>query len=591
MRQSERSAWHYIKRYKLNSLLIKNFLCVISCVTLPMMLLVYICFDRFNESMNFRMMEANEEILQKSEIVTDNILNSVADILEQLSSQEEIVNVIQASVLNSQYNENVEKLSAQIQKYTQMNEYIKGTYIYSEVNGQMIERHKSNVSESFKGKGKWYYIFKKVPMESMYILVDDKEGLLFCQPIFDETKRSVGVVVFSVDLWKIRDILEKDGNVQNGIFYIVAIDGSIIYSNQLDFFQLTESERNRDKDDINRVKSGETLLINGGTSRFISVVDSAYKGWKYALIVERPMYEKEVGILRSFLLTSVIAGVIISALISYFITVITYLPVKKILDVIEEPRKYLDEKHETKNSNELLYIIANILSNVSSKHQMHVELEERLIALKWAQSQALQFQIDPHFLYNTLETIKWSAIEDMGAGNRTSKMITKVARLYRIGLEADNTILTLERELEYLKLYTEILQMRFGEKVHVVWNIDKELLGCKVIKLCIQPLVENAINHGLRLKQYKGTIIVSAFREQNKLYISVEDDGVGISEEHMEELEEMINLQYGASKHAVGLRNVNVRIKLLYGDDYGVTLSRRSQGEPGTKVMLVFPYV
>lgn len=195
------------------------------------------------------------------------------------------------------------------------------------------------------------------------------------------------------------------------------ISGQAIYCNQPRYFSLSERQQNRYRDAIGQVKPGESRMLLGESRRFVSVVESASKSWRYALITEQPQYAEETGVLSDFLISSVGISLLTGLLAAYVITFVTYRPVKKIVEVIEKPQQYRAAPQLGRESNELLYITSNILNTLNSKKQMHAELEKRMESLRMAQSLALQFQIDPHFLYNTLETIKWSAIEEMGMGN------------------------------------------------------------------------------------------------------------------------------------------------------------------------------
>ena len=326
----------------------------------------------------------------------------------------------------------------------------------------------------------------------------------------------------------------------------------------------------------------------------ISMAGSAHKSWRYALVTDVPTYEEEAKTIRVFLVSSIVLGIFASIIAAYIITFITYRPVKKILGVILEPSLHWNDE-ATKESNELLYITSNILNTLNAKEQMSLELEKRVRALRQSQFRALQFQIDPHFLYNTLETIKWSSVEALGLGNKVSKMLTRMAVFYRAALENDDMIIPLKKELEFLKLYIDIVGIRFGENITFQWEIDESLLDCNVIKMCLQPLVENAINHGLRPRSYRGNIIIRAYREEERMFIEVRNDGEGMSESTVRSLNQKFRTGVGFEENKVGLRNVNERVKLIYGKEYGVYLDCiREQKEPDAvesnmRVIIIFP--
>ena len=149
-------------------------------------------------------------------------------------------------------------------------------------------------------------------------------------------------------------------------------------------------------------------------------------------------------------------------------------------------------------------------------------------------------------------------------------------------------------ELNFLKLYIEIVSIRFGDSIQFHWDIDESLYDCNVIKMCMQPIVENAIQHGLRPKNYLGNITVSAWYEEECLRICVEDDGLNLNQTELDKLNEKLKTGTGFEESKVGLRNVNERIKLIYGKKYGVSISNvlsEGEGKPvgGVRVVLTFP--
>lgn len=594
--KKQKSAWAYIKGYKFNSLLIRNMAYIFVLVAVPLLLVVSLNYEKFNDEVNERMMDMNDELLQKNAVVADNIMQDILNILEEISHRSDIMDVVQAEANDGAYHNKVVKARALLEKYTLSNNYIESAHIYSDLNQMVVNKVGSQNLKKEKDKEKWYYIHKSVPMDEPYFLVNDQNSIFACQPLLTQEGQRAGVFVLDVRLQKIRDLLESEEVSQRGMFFIVDISGSVMYCSDLEYFSLSEEKKLDYTGAIARVKPGESKLVAESGGIIVSVMESTHKSWKYALVTERPAYTEEVQTIENFLFSSVFVGVFTSILGACIITLITYRPMKKIINVIENPQIHWDEE-ASKESNELLYITSNILNTLNAKEEMSKELEMRVQNLRQAQFRALQFQIDPHFLYNTLETIKWNAIEEMGFGNKTSKMLTKMARLYRAGLENDDVIITLKEEIEFLKLYIDIVQIRFGDAITFHWDIDERLQDCMVIKMCLQPLVENAINHGLRPKSYRGNITISAYEQKEKLYISVTNDGEGMSEKDIRELNRKFRTGIGFDGNKVGLRNVNERIKLIYGTEYGVHLGctesnvlNGSDTVVDTWVVITFPY-
>ena len=597
MRERQKTAWPYVKGYKFNSLLLKNFSYVFVLVTLPLLLVLAINYNNFRDVVNNRVMDMNEELLLKNAVVTDNIFVSLLDTADRMAQLNEVVEVVQSKDTDAAYYNSVDEVIKLVKANTMSNNLITSSYIYSDVNEMLIDSNTALHIGQISPKAKWYDIHKKEPMVFPYIMVNHAESIFVCQPIWSGKGQRSGLLVLDVEFQQIRQLLEAQELDRQGIFFVMDISGQTIYCNEQAYYKWDEDTTNEYRDDIAQVGVGETCLFAEHGQRIVSVMKSQHKSWQYAFVTELPDYKEEMGAISGFLITSVLVGLFSSLIVAYLITILTYRPIRKIMNVINNPQLHWNEKEATKQSNELLYITSNILADrgeAEADEEVSEELEERIRALRQAQFRALQFQIDPHFLYNTLETIKWSAVEEMGLGNKVSKMLTKVARLYRLGLENDDVIVTLKEELEFLKLYIEIVRIRFGDSIRFHWSIDENLQNCNIIKMCLQPIVENAIQHGLRPKNYLGNITISASYRDGCLCICVDNDGEDMSKREMDTLNQTLKTGSGFEESKVGLRNVNERIKLVYGKEYGVSVKRdRAETDPeeqaNVRVELTFP--
>ena len=542
-------------------------------------------------------MDTNEELLQKNAVVTDNIFAGLLETADRIAQLPEIVDVVQTEDTGTTYYSDVEEVIKLMSTNTLSNNLITSSYIYSDVNEMLIDNSTALHIDQISPKAKWYDIHKEEPMFFPYIMVNHTDSIFVCQPIWSGRGQRCGLLVLDVELQQIRQLLEAQELEHQGIFFVMDISGQTIYCNEQDYSKWNESISKELENDIAQVGAGETMMFAEHGERIVSVMKSQHKSWQYAFVTELPDYKEEMGAVSGFLLTSVLVGLISSLIVAYIITVLTYRPMRRIMNVIKNPRLHWNEQEATKQSNEMLYITSNILADrgePEADEEASEELEERIRALRQAQFRALQFQIDPHFLYNTLETIKWSAVEEMGLGNKVSKMLTKVARLYRLGLENDDVIVTLKEELEFLKLYIEIVRIRFGDSIQFHWDVDDRLQDCNIIKMCLQPIVENAIQHGLRPKNYLGNITISAQYRNECMCVCVDNDGEDMTDQEMDALNKTLKTGSGFEESKVGLRNVNERIKLVYGKKYGVSVSRNrvgtdSEAPANVRVELTFP--
>lgn len=216
--------------------------------------------------------------------------------------------------------------------------------------------------------------------------------------------------------------------------------------------------------------------------------------------------------------------------------------------------------------------------------QIHTLIEEsykKELDRKISELNLLQEQINPHFLYNALSSISVLA---MGNGDKAaSRAILYLSDFYRITLSKGKQDITIREELNLLESYLKIQRMRFDDSIEVEYELDESLLDVHVVKLTLQPIVENAIHHGRDDDSEVFHILIRLFEEQGKTVFEVIDDGCGMDPEKLMELQNSMNRSEGG----YGLRNVNIRIKLQYGSQYGVYIE--SERGFGTKIRIEFP--
>ena len=202
--------------------------------------------------------------------------------------------------------------------------------------------------------------------------------------------------------------------------------------------------------------------------------------------------------------------------------------------------------------------------------------------------QALQAQINPHFLYNTLDSIIWMA--ESGKNEEVVQMTSALAKLLRQSISNEDEIVTVEREIEYTRNYLAIQKLRYRDQLEYIIDIDEEVLHRKIVKLVIQPLVENAIYHGIKYLDGKGMILILGEIRDGKVVITIRDNGVGMDEETLkhilEKKPEPKEKQRKKTSH-VGVYNVQNRLQLYYGKEYGLVYE--SMPGMGTGVSVIIP--
>lgn len=254
----------------------------------------------------------------------------------------------------------------------------------------------------------------------------------------------------------------------------------------------------------------------------------------------------------------------------------------------------MDERVDESSRDELGQLASSInnmcerLKNFIEKSYINeLKDKEHEIREKQAELKALQMQINPHFLFNTLEAIKINAL--IGEKADTAEMIRILAGIFRWNVRNDESIVTLEEELIYAMSYLELQQIRLKDRLRIIYEIDDEVKPVRVIKLILQPVIENAVAYGIESKTGEGTITLSAVRENGLVIIHVKDTGPGMSAEKLESIRFGIYGSMGSgSSYRIGLRNVNERIRMFFGEAFGLEIYSLL-GE-GTDVRLTLPW-
>ena len=205
--------------------------------------------------------------------------------------------------------------------------------------------------------------------------------------------------------------------------------------------------------------------------------------------------------------------------------------------------------------------------------------------LRIAEFNSLQAQINPHFLYNTMDMINWLAVQ--GRTSEISNAVQNLSRFYKLTLSRKKSISTIAQEEEHVSIYVNLQNMRYHNSIQFISDIPDELMEYTIPKLTLQPVVENAILHGILEKDNKeGTIVLTAWMEDQDIVLLISDDGVGIPPDKMPTILSGTG-QSSSGGTNIAIYNTHRRLQLLYGEDYG--LSYTSEPGKGTEVLLRIP--
>jgi len=373
---------------------------------------------------------------------------------------------------------------------------------------------------------------------------------------------------------------------KRGYIYIIDEYGNMVYHPQQQMIYAGLKTENA-IDALTR-EPGSYFDDHTGEKRIMTVKDVGHSGWKIVGISYVDELVANRKYFNGFILLITLFAIAFEILASFFISAKISRPIKLLetqmkrletgdFDISVEVKGEGEVKQLSKAFNIMVARIKMLMEQIITEQE-----EKRKSELK-----ALQAQINPHFLYNTLDSITWMNENENYEG--VSVMVAALARLFRISLSRGNEIISIGDELEHVKSYLTIQKVRYGDKFDYSIDADSTLLSRKTLKLILQPIIENAIHHGVSPLNEKGIIKISVSSESDKILFQVSDNGYGITPEILSELLVQESTSYhGSGSSGVGLKNVNERIKLCYGEEYGLEIL--SEVDVGTTVNIRIPY-
>ena len=395
------------------------------------------------------------------------------------------------------------------------------------------------------------------------------------------TREVVGVMLIDLNYRSIERIFEDVQMGKGGYIYLIDAENNFIFHPQQqlinaglryeytgEIFEGTEDRYVRFKD----------------KNRIYMLDDSDVTGWSAIGVVNTTEIISNRGYINAYYIVLAVISIVFAALSAIIISTNITGPIKNLESVMHRVEEGdLNVRAEIESDNEIGHVSKTFNSMVNRvKLLMESEISKEEAKRK-SEILALQAQINPHFLYNTLETIIWMSAK--GKNDEVVQVTSALAQLFRSSISRDESLVRLAVEIEHVESYLTIQKMRYKDKLHYSIDISEEMGSLMVPKLILQPIVENAIYHGLKPLSKGGDVMISAKRRRGELVITVEDSGVGMSTEKMESI-----LQSEESDSiGIGVQNVNDRIKLVFGERYGLEYYKGEKS--GTKVKIRLPIV
>ena len=397
------------------------------------------------------------------------------------------------------------------------------------------------------------------------------------QLIYNNNRNDTTKVIIEISLRRLSEEINRNiSGSENRELHIITEDGIILSSTDI---RRIFTNLGRYVDNY-KFKDNSINKIEQSRGKYFLITKKAQVSGFYVLnFVDTSVYNSSI---RQNIILVCLLGVAflcISIIVSYVISVNTYKPIKGILKSLSSK---LPDCVSTMGS-EVVLINSKIKELLDSNDELQQSLSKKIETLKQIQLMALQSQINPHFLYNTLDSLRWISIDFLGDNNPIEKNLINVSSIYKASVDYKVHLISLREEIQLSRSYIEIMLLRFGSKFDVEWQVDESALDFKVLRFILQPLIENAFVHGKR-ENGKTLITVRVIFLESYLQLEVIDNGCGIDEYTLKSIKEDFKKNNITDVCHLGTGNINMRLHLLYGGHYRFDIE--SNKGKGTKCVI-----
>jgi two-component system sensor histidine kinase YesM len=587
-----------LKSFRKISIKTKLVLLLTTQILIPLVLVGFLSYKNSEGIIKENSTDYSRDILHMIRLRLDDYLDNLIQISQDLLYEEKIYEVLKSSG-NIQDPLRIYEIQNSVNSHLKMmvisRPEIRSICIYSN-DGRMFYQD-DNTREAGSRSD--------LPYEKMFAQARKENGKPSLYVVADENKRAK-------DVYMIRQINDRDdfdelgllimhvrkelfdevyqgltGNLEN--IMILSPDMELVASRNIVNPNIMESMLNEGISGY----MGEKIDEKAGM--FISYITQEMTGWKIVSYVRLDVLYKDARTLRNNIIMLCIAAVIVLSAVTLVIAVNIVKPINKLVNGMKKVQEGEGNVQIEVDREDELGFLQKTFNEMSGEiHHLVNWVYREQLTRKEAELKALQSQINPHFLFNTLEAINWMA--QLNNVPEISETVSDLSDLMEASIGRDDRLITLEEEFQYADKYISLQKRRFGDKIELIKNVQPDVLGIEIPRLLIQPLIENAVYHGIERNRGRGTITLNAYRDKKGcLCVEVIDNGAGMEPEELEELNARLTLDNNAyfrglggnRRKSIGIENVNRRIKLFYGEQYG--LKMESMVGEFTKVTIRIP--
>lgn len=557
---------------------------MMASVLIPTILINLFYYQQLNESTKAQLLSYQRQIVQQSS-------DDVQALVDQINiTTRQLIAMSVSSDMYTNYNEKtpseklntVKSLQRMMQSIVFSVSYHAGTYyigtdnsVFSNLNTLNADKLLSSIGMEENG----------VPFEADYYSnVVSVRVIPFLTDIQNYNRynalQTIGIDLQYSDLENIFEGKYKPEEIE---IFIVNDDNKLIYYLSSSNFQW---ERTIGKALNNEQLSYLNDFNHKGKERIDNYVPGP--GWNVYSYIHLNAFEADASAQNRSLLLILLMTLFFTFIFSYFVSKSITRPINALITKMKQIGQ--DDKKQgmmpiVTGNKDIMVLSANfdeMLIQIERLNKITIEKEKEKTSM---QLRALQAQINPHFLYNTLEDIRSIALENNIIS--ISEMTKALARIFRYCISKEN-IVTVQEEIAHIRNYAQIQHYRYGERLSIMYYVDEKILDCRIVKFILQPIIENAISHGIEPKLGKGVITIIGGIKEQKIEFRIIDNGIGMTPEQLVQINNDLADRRESSR-GIGLINVDMRLKLHYGEQYGIVVE--SHFGEGTQVTVRMPYV
>lgn len=541
-------------KFEKNSIFYKYFRKFSGYLLIPFAVLCIILYGFYFNSL----INSSKEELQNFELkylnYVDKNLEKISEMVNKFSVDNSTVKCAYSSLeeLQTKELESVNKIYGIIGEYKNNYDFIDSIHIYFPKSDYVLSSINASNIEDFYKKD----IICEIERNKEYIyLYNSGKKFDFCMPFY--TQRKIGYIL----------IITTNDNIflHNNFLTPIIKNIQLNYGNEM--FDIYASNHDISKFEF---MTG-TKKYNISFFDFIINMEYDYSA------------NLDVGLALVLFFATILISVVLSTVVSAIMS--SYYQ-REVAMIITKYEPFFITKNQKDELDIISFNIANLLQ---SNKQISLELSDKLHEIQQLQIKLLQSQLNPHFIFNTLNSICMYITVNCSNSELPVKMISILSSLARQALDIDKYFCTISDEIEYTKKYIEIEQIKYDYKFDVVWNVDETVLNSEIVKFILQPVVENAIYYGFRplFPEYAGNITINIGQKNKLILITIKNTGIPIDKDKAEEINKSFEEFVLPSSH-VGLTNTMLRIKTIYGQEYVGTIGVDNDGY--TQVILKVPF-